>query len=165
MGSITMDYQRQNLALSVQSQGGFDLTWDDFYIHCFYMLTKLWTGIDLDTNSMLFVRIRSYQFISAYALARPKVWSWLKRITALLSIGSWSRRMPFNASSLLIAAGPWRQVKWAGRMFRYRETFDCYILLLKFWLHMVFKHTYIIWYTCFIFITNSSVLQYILQSV
>ena len=60
--------------------------------------------------------------LSPNALARPKAWSWLKRITALLSIGSWSRRMPFNASSLLIAAGPWRQVKWAGRMFRYRET-------------------------------------------
>lgn len=74
--------------------------------------------------------------LSPNALARPKAWSWLKRITALLSIGSWSRRMPFNASSLLIAAGPWRQVKWAGRMFRYRETFDCYILLLKFRLHM-----------------------------
>lgn len=71
MGSITMDYQRQNLALSVQSQGVFDLTWDDFYI----AFTCLRTGIDLDTNSMLFVRVRSYQFISTYALARPKAWS------------------------------------------------------------------------------------------
>ena len=77
MGSITMHYQRQNLALSVQSQGFFDLTWDDFYI-VFTCLRSL-------KPALILTRIECYLYasdhINSYQLMTDSFIPW-KDLTA-----------------------------------------------------------------------------------